>query len=106
GAARAGAPGHDRNFSGFAQAGPLWARTLAKPRGGLKPCVHPIGPEAHLSRMSQIRFILSAALAACALAACASAPASARASSPTVGRLYHYVRSNQDGSLPEQVYVY
>lgn len=44
-----------------------------------------------------------AALAACATAACASSP---EAASPTSGRLYTYVRSNQDGSLPEMIYQY
>lgn len=43
-------------------------------------------------------------LAAIALSACASAPDPAPPS-PN-GRLYHYVRSNQDGSLPEQIYLY
>lgn len=43
--------------------------------------------------------ILAAALL---LAACASAPES---TSP-IGRFYHYVRSNQDGSLAEQIYQY
>lgn len=42
-----------------------------------------------------------ALLAALALAACASAP-----ETPAVGRFYHYVRSNQDGSEPEQIYQY
>lgn len=41
--------------------------------------------------------VLAAALA---LSACATAP------EPSVGRLYHYVRSNQDGSEPEQIYQY
>lgn len=41
-------------------------------------------------------------LAALALSACASAPEP----TPSVGRLYHYVRSNQDGSEPEQIYQY
>jgi hypothetical protein len=50
----------------------------------------------HLKRM------IRPLLAALALSACATAhePAS------PVGRLYHYVRSNQDGSLPEQIYQY
>jgi len=43
-------------------------------------------------------------LAALALTACVSAPDPA--SSPTVGRLYYYVRSNHDGSLAEQIYIY
>jgi hypothetical protein len=46
-------------------------------------------------------------LATLALTACASAPEpSTEPSAPAVGRLYHYVRSNQDGSLPEQIYLY
>lgn len=48
--------------------------------------------------------MLKPLFAALALTACASAPA-ATAPSP-VGRLYHYVRSNHDGSLPEQIYQY
>lgn len=48
---------------------------------------------------------LAAACAAGALAACASAPEPI-APSPTIGRLYTYVRSNQDGSLAETIYVY
>lgn len=32
--------------------------------------------------------------------------ASAAEADPPVGRFYHYVRSNQDGSLPEQIYLY
>jgi hypothetical protein len=56
----------------------------------------------HLNAM--IRRLL-AAFAALALAACASAPAPAH-TSPTVGRLYTYVRSNQDGTRPENIYVY
>lgn len=51
-----------------------------------------------------IRHLL-AAFAALALAACAGAPAPAH-TSPTVGRLYTYVRSNHDGSAPENIYVY
>jgi hypothetical protein len=43
-------------------------------------------------------------LAALALTACATAPEPA--TSPTVGRLYHYVRSNHDGAEPEQIYQY
>jgi len=43
-----------------------------------------------------------AALAALALAACASTPEPAA----TQGELLHYIRSNQDGSLPEHIYVY
>lgn len=46
--------------------------------------------------------MLRTLLAALALAACASAPEPA----PAIGRMYHYVRSNQDGSLPEQIYQY
>jgi hypothetical protein len=38
------------------------------------------------------------------LAACVSVPEPAPA--PAIGRFYHYVRSNQDGSLPEQIYQY
>jgi len=41
-------------------------------------------------------------LAALALSACAAAPDP----TPAVGRLYHYVRSNQDGSVAEQIYQY
>jgi hypothetical protein len=41
-------------------------------------------------------------IAALTLTACASAPEAPA----SVGRLYHYVRSNQDGSLPEQIYQY
>jgi hypothetical protein len=48
-----------------------------------------------------IKYTLMVVMAS-ALAACASAPAS---TSP-IGRFYHYVRSNQDGSLPEQIYQY
>lgn len=40
--------------------------------------------------------------AALALSACATAPDP----TPTVGRLYHYLRSNQDGSDAEQIYQY
>jgi hypothetical protein len=58
--------------------------------------LHPIGARAHLKAM------LRPILAALTLAACATAPEPA---SP-VGRLYHYVRSNQDGALPEQIYLY
>mgnify|MGYP001217056776 FL=1 len=49
-----------------------------------------------------LKGMLRPLFAALALSACATAPES---SSP-VGRLYHYVRSNQDGSLPEQIYQY
>jgi hypothetical protein len=49
--------------------------------------------------------ILLGALAALALAACAGAPGRT-AESPTMGRLYHYLRTNADGSLPEDIYVY
>jgi hypothetical protein len=45
------------------------------------------------------------ALAALALAACASTPAPTH-TSPTIGRLYTYVRSNLDGTAPENIYVY
>lgn len=38
---------------------------------------------------------------ALALAACASAPPPAQS-----GRIYHYLRTNHDGSLPEHVYVF
>lgn len=48
--------------------------------------------------------MLKPLLAALALSACATA-AAPDAASP-VGRLYHYVRSNQDGTLPEQIYQY
>jgi hypothetical protein len=43
-----------------------------------------------------------AALAAALAASCATAAPAPNA----VGRLYHYVRSNQDGTLPEQIYLY
>jgi hypothetical protein len=43
-----------------------------------------------------------AALAALALAACASTPEPAS----QTGQLLHYIRSNQDGSLPENIHVY
>ena len=46
--------------------------------------------------------MIRALLDACTLAACAIAP---ETTSP-IGRFYHYVRSNQDGSLPEQIYQY
>ena len=46
--------------------------------------------------------MIRALFAAVALGACASAP---QTHAP-VGRFYHYVRSNQDGSLPEQIYQY
>lgn len=52
-----------------------------------------------------IRHLLAAAFAALALGACASAPAPAH-TSPTIARLYTFVRSNQDGSAPETIYVY
>lgn len=42
-------------------------------------------------------------LAALALSACISAP---EPPASPVGRLYHYVRSNQDGSVPEQIYLF
>lgn len=47
--------------------------------------------------------MLKPLFAALALTACASAPT---ATATPVGALYHYVRSNQDGSLPEQIYQY
>ena len=46
--------------------------------------------------------MIRALLAACALTACASAP---QTHAP-IGRFYHYERSNQDASLPEQIYQY
>lgn len=46
--------------------------------------------------------MLRTLFAALVLAACASAPEPA----PSIGRMYHYVRSNQDGSLPEHIYQY
>jgi hypothetical protein len=46
--------------------------------------------------------MIRALLAACALTACAGAP---QPPDP-IGRFYHYVRSNQDGSDPEQIYQY
>ncbi len=48
----------------------------------------------------KLRFVT--ALAAFLLSACASAAQV----SPTVGRLYHYVRTNQDGTEPERVVVF
>jgi len=62
--------------------------------------MHPNVRTAHPIAMT--RTLILAALAAAALASCASAPEPA---SP-VGRMYHYIRSNQDGSLPEQIYQY
>ncbi len=44
---------------------------------------------------------LTALAAALSLAACASAPPA-----PEAARIYHYLRSNQDGGLPENVWVY
>lgn len=44
---------------------------------------------------------LAAACAAAALAACVSAPEPS-----AIGQLYAYVRSNQDGTLPERIYQY
>ncbi|MGE0597677.1 MAG: hypothetical protein AB7P07_15045 [Hyphomonadaceae bacterium] len=41
-----------------------------------------------------------------ALAACATAPAAPAPPPSPIGALYHYVRSNQDGTLPEQIYQY
>jgi hypothetical protein len=55
---------------------------------------------AHPHPLPMIRLAL-AALAACATISCAQAQ-----TSPTVGRLYTYVRSNQDGTLPETIYQY
>lgn len=46
--------------------------------------------------------MLKPLFAALALTACTSVPETPA----SVGRLYHYVRSNQDGSLPEQIYQY
>ncbi len=50
------------------------------------------------------------AAAALALAACANAPAAQTVAqtepASAVGRMYHYVRSNQDGTLAEQIYQY
>lgn len=50
------------------------------------------------------------AAAVAAIAACANAPAAqtiaASDGSAAVGRMYHYTRSNQDGSIPEQIYQY
>lgn len=48
--------------------------------------------------------ILAPLTALISLAACATAPEPV--TSPTVGRLYTYVRSNQDGTLVEDIYVY
>lgn len=45
---------------------------------------------------------LAAAVAVCCLGVCATPP---EAASPSVGRLYTYVRSNQDGSMAEDIYV-
>lgn len=53
----------------------------------------------HLRPMTKL---IPAALALLSLASCASAPEA----SPAVGRLYHYIRSNQDGSEPEHIYQY
>lgn len=49
--------------------------------------------------------IIAALCAALCVGACATGPAPAQ-TSPTIGRLYTYVRSNQDGTRPENVYVY
>lgn len=46
--------------------------------------------------------MIRALTAALFLSACANAPAP----EPPVGRLLHYVRSNQDGSMAETIYVY
>ena len=52
-------------------------------------------------------------IAAVAVSACASAPADDRsgayrfdAARDHVGRIYHYLRSNRDGALPEHIHVY
>ena len=58
--------------------------------------MHPSSIAMHLGAMTKSLFI------ALLLAACASAPNQ----SPAIGRFYHYVRSNQDGTLPEQIYQY
>ncbi len=58
--------------------------------------MHPSARAPHPLRM--LRPMLAAAL----LAACATAPPPAPESA--VGRFYHYVRSNQDGTLAEQIY--
>lgn len=47
--------------------------------------------------------MLRSILAALTLTACASAP---HEDHSRVGRLYHYVRSNQDGSEPEHIYQF
>ncbi|MGD9979718.1 MAG: hypothetical protein AB7H66_11360 [Hyphomonadaceae bacterium] len=46
--------------------------------------------------------LLLAAFAAALATSCATASPAPGA----IGRLYHYVRSNQDGTLPEQIYQY
>lgn len=46
--------------------------------------------------------MIRALAAALLLSACASTPAP----EPPIGRLLHYVRSNQDGSMAETIYVY
>ena len=47
----------------------------------------------------------AALCAALCFGACAAVPAPPQ-TSPTIGRLYAYVRSNQDGTRPENIYVY
>jgi len=59
------------------------------------PLTHPKRPPPHLKSMMKLAPLAAALL----LAACASA-------APPTGRLYTYVRSNQDGSLPETIYQY
>lgn len=62
--------------------------------------MHPNARAPHPLRM--LRPLLAAAL----LAACASTPPTAPETQTAVGRFYHYVRSNQDGAQPEQIYQY
>ncbi|MGE0740149.1 MAG: hypothetical protein AB7O98_02310 [Hyphomonadaceae bacterium] len=52
------------------------------------------------------RPLLATALASCALAACSATPAALETPRDPVGRVHAYLRSNQDGSLPERVVVY
>ncbi len=57
--------------------------------------------------MTQRPALLAALLAALLLAACAGGPAPPPAPAPpAIGAFYHYVRSNQDGTAPEQIYQY